>query len=224
MCHLWEDKGYTWSVFAWKWITSIYPEQIFPGMVACHDGLLNKIPSFYASVLRAFALINCLKVSVKYLCNIWASSEYPGISVPMVMAGYIEVGVLPVLNGILDFQTIQQRVQAMGFMDNIFLLYSSLQMKFKLQLGRPCSMGTFPCQIYKEAKKLLQTERQFLFDLSQWELLLGPISFVQQQNAFKGMLHSCKIIKFFEINLKILHHTLATPSLIAKICKDKPLE
>ena len=38
------------------------------------------------------------------------------------------------------------------------------------------------------------------------------------------MLHSCKITKFFEINFKILHCILATPSLIAKIQKDKLLE
>ena len=104
-------------------------------MVACHDGLLQRIPSFYASVLRAFALINQLKVSVEYPCNIWASSEYPGISIPIFMVGYIEVGDLPVVGSVLDFWAIQQRVQAMGFMDNVFLLCASLQTKFKLQLG-----------------------------------------------------------------------------------------
>ena len=47
---------------------------------------------------------------------------------------------------------------------------------------------------------------------------------MQQQGAFRGMLHSCKIMKFFKINFKILHCILATPSLIAKIHKDKLLE
>ncbi len=34
------------------------------------------------------------------------------------------------------------------------------------------------------------------------------------------MIHHCKINKFCEVNFKILHHILATPSLIVKIRKD----
>ncbi len=49
------------------------------------------------------------------------------------------------------------------------------------------------------------------------------ISFECQQKSFLEMIHHCKINKFHEVNFKILHHILATPSLVAKIRKDPAL-
>ena len=142
----------------------------------------------------------------------------------MVEVGYVEVGDLPLLHGAIDYRMVQQKLQSVGFIDNVFLLCVALQSKFHLILGRPPSNRVFPVNLHKEAKGLLHVERQHLFDLVQWEVRLGIIDFPMQQMAFKMMLHQCKITKFFEINFKIFHCILATPALIAKIRKDKQLE
>ncbi len=224
ICCLWQDKGSTWSIFAWQWVTKHIPETVIPGMVCCSEQILQRILHFYAAALRSFALVNRLNVSQQHLSNIWASSEYPGIFKPMVDVGYIEIGYLPVKGGAIDFRTIQMKLQQAGYVNNIFLLCAALQSKFHAFLGQPVSERLFLSNLYKVAKKVLQIECQHLFDLAKWELHLGTIDFATQQAAFRSMLHHCKVSKFFEVNFKILHHILATPSLISKIRKDPALE
>ncbi len=98
----------------------------------------------------------------------------------MVEVGYIEVGDLPLLHGAINYRTVQQKLQVAGFVDNVFLLCAALQSKFHLILGRPISDRVFPINLYKEAKKLLHVERQYLFDLAQWEIRLRTVGFQMQ--------------------------------------------
>ena len=63
ICHLWQDKGSTWLMFAWQWVTKHIPETVIPGMVCCSEQILKRMPHFYAAALRSFALVNKLNVS-----------------------------------------------------------------------------------------------------------------------------------------------------------------
>ena len=57
-----------------------------------------------------------------------------------------------------------------------------------------------------------------------WELALGTqLELADVWKSCKFMLKKCKILKFFEVNFKILHCILATPALISKIRKDNTL-
>ncbi len=62
MVWLWEDKGTTWSCFAWPSVLKVYPMPILAGLTKCRDDLLSKILKFYADVLKAFAEVNRLNV------------------------------------------------------------------------------------------------------------------------------------------------------------------
>ena len=63
MTRLWKDNGTSWSFFAWKSITVVIPRVVIPGMTECAEHIISKIP-FYAGVLKAFAYINHLDISV----------------------------------------------------------------------------------------------------------------------------------------------------------------
>ena len=136
----------------------------------------------------------------------------------MVGAGYVEIADLPVLNGVLDHQEIQQCVQLSGSAENVFLVCAALQHIFCLNLGIPWSECKFPEHLEGCSKKLLAVQCQYLFSLDAWALSLGEeISFVDQQLAFKQMLKKCKFPNFLKLTSRFYTIILATPALIAKI-------
>ncbi len=118
MIRLWEDKGQTWLCFAWQTVLVVYLLPILARLAKCKDILLKAIPKFYADVLRAFAEIYRLSVQGEtgQQRNIWASTEYPGVSKCMIEADVIEVADLPVKDGVIDYKCVQQKVQQTGFL------------------------------------------------------------------------------------------------------------
>ncbi len=130
MIHLWKDKGQTWSCFAWPSVLRVFPEVILPGVTKCRD--LQKLPAFYAEILRAYTQVNRLNVSGEagQQKNIWASELYPGISQAMIEAGFVEVADILVLNGVLDHHEVQRCIQLSGSAKNVFLLCVALQCLF----------------------------------------------------------------------------------------------
>lgn len=51
-----------------------------------------------------------------------------------------------------------------------------------------------------------------------------PLELSVQEQIFKHMLHSCKVIKFWQVNYKILLHILATPKTVAAVRKEENLQ
>ncbi len=107
MIRLWKDNRTSWSFFAWQSITKVIPKVVILGITECAEHIVSKIPPFYAGVIRAFAYINCLDVSVSKQSNIWTTTSSPKVSQMLVDVGYIEVGDLPVVNGVLDCRSVQ---------------------------------------------------------------------------------------------------------------------
>ncbi len=140
------------------------------------------------------------------------------------MLGYVQIDDILTRDGVIDYQVISIATQHRGFTENFFLLCASLQTKLKPYFGCESHPLDFPLYLPRIAKKLLQVERQSLISLSPWEVTLGhEISFEHQQKSFLEMIDHCKINKFHEVNFKILHCILATPSLVAKIRRDPTL-
>ncbi len=100
-----------------------------PGLTKSREDYLQKLPAFYAEILRAYAEVNRLNVSGEagQQKNIWASELYPGILRAMIVAGFVELADLPVLGSVLDYCEVQRHVQASGSDENIFLLCVALQ-------------------------------------------------------------------------------------------------
>ncbi len=85
-------------------------------------------------------------------------------------------------------------------------------------------IGNFPIRDGVIDYQAISIAAQSLISLSPWEVTLGhEILFEHKQRSFLEMIHHCKINKFYEVNFKILHCILATPSLVAKIRKDPTL-
>ncbi len=134
----------------------------------------------------------------------------------MVLAGFIEIGDLPLVNGVLDFHRIRDRLCMIGFRHDSFMLCAALQKKFSLRLGCPTMDKSFPSHLESQAKSLLRTQRQHFVDIHKWELVLKEvITFDQQLRSYKSMLKKYKVSKFHEVNFKILHRILAMPTIIA---------
>ncbi len=112
MICLWKDKGQTWSCFASPAILKVIPEVLFLGMTHCKEHVLHNLPGFYGEVLCSYAEVNRLNISgeVGQQRNIWASILYPGISMSMIQAGFIEIADLPVLNSVLDYKKVQYQI------------------------------------------------------------------------------------------------------------------
>ena len=115
MVHLWQDKGTTWSCLAWPQVLSVFPEVTIPGLRHCSEGLLNKLSAFNAAMVRSFALVNGYNAWVERQNNIWFTPEYPGVSYPMVVAGYVEISDLPLVNDVIDFQAVRTKLLDMGY-------------------------------------------------------------------------------------------------------------
>ena len=151
MLRLWEDKGQTWSVFAWDEITSLIPVVILPCLQKCTEQLLSKMCPFYAGVIRSFGYVNGLHLVPDVQHNIWAMTKYPKINRCMVVLDFVEIADLPVRAGLLDYKAVQMKAQHMGFNENLFLLCSVLQRIFSPQLGYLKSTRTFPNTLNKES-------------------------------------------------------------------------
>ena len=73
----------------------------------------------------------------------------------LVDIGYVEVGDLPVVNGVLNYRSIQMWVQQAGFAINVFLQCAAIQKIFGSRLGEDKSSRTFPLGLDHQVKKLL---------------------------------------------------------------------
>ncbi len=146
--------------------------------------------------------------------------SYPKISQTLVDIGYIEVGDLPVVNGVLDYRSVQMQVQEAGFATNIFLQCTALQKIFGSRLGEDKSSRTFPLELDCQVKKLLQQQRQTFVSMAKWEISIGEsILWDESLLSFNHLLKQCKLTKFREFNFKMLHRILATPVVISMIWK-----
>ncbi len=197
-----------------------------PGLTMCKEPLLGGVPSFYAVILRSFAYVNRLNVSANtgQQWNIWGTEAYPGMTASMIAYGFVEIADLLIEIGLLNHRKIQCTLQQCGFKENVFLLCVALQNKFRLSLGCIPSKKQFPVHLGEGSKKLLQVEHNRMINYTVWELALGThLKLIDVWRSYKFMLKKCKILKFFEVNFKILHQILAILALISKIRKDKNL-
>ncbi len=197
MIHLWEDKGKSWSAIVWPKLIAVIPECVWPGMTYCIEQMVSSVSPFYHNCAKSFTYLNRLDVCSLRPRNIWGTEAFPQINQSLIILGYVQIGDLPVRDGVIDYQAISMAAQHKGFMENFFLIYASLQTKLKPYLGCESHPLDFPTHLPMIAKRLLQVERQSLISLSAWEVILGhEISFEHQQRSFLEMIHHCKLISF----------------------------
>ena len=61
----------------------------------------------------------------------------------MIAANYVEIGDLPTVNGVIDFETVRTRLNDIGYRQDFFVICSALQKKFALRLGCPVIQRIF---------------------------------------------------------------------------------
>ncbi len=105
--------------------------------------------------------------------NIWGTEAFAQINWSLITLGYVQIGDLPIRDGVIDYWVISMAAQYKGFTENFFLICASLQTKLKLYLGCESQLLDFPMYLPRAAKRLLQVERQSLLSLSTWEVILG---------------------------------------------------
>ncbi len=74
------------------------------------------------------------------------------INYPLVHAGIVEVSDLPLQNGTVDHSALQTLSNQQRSRQSVFLLFASLQQKFKNYFHIPHSDGTLPLEIFKKVK------------------------------------------------------------------------
>ena len=90
----------------------------------------------------------------------------PKANKSLITLGYIQIGDLLTMGGMLDYRTIQIRAQQHGIMDDLFLICTSLQEKLKPYFNSAVHELSFPTHLPNIAKKLLLMERQHLVSLA----------------------------------------------------------
>ncbi len=78
-----KDVGLFWSRYAWYEIISIILDQLFEGLRAMSEYILQPLDPFYAAMLRSFAHVNNLfytnQDASALLKNLWCSEVYSHI-------------------------------------------------------------------------------------------------------------------------------------------------
>ena len=82
----------------------------------------------------------------------------PKANKSLITLGYIQIGDLLTMGGMLDYRTIQIRAQQHGIMDDLFLICTSLQEKLKPYFNSAVHELSFPTHLPNVAKKLLLIE------------------------------------------------------------------
>ena len=145
---LWEDRGKLWSVIVWPKLIADVPECVWPGMTYCTEQIVGSVSPFYCNCAKSFTYLNRLDVHSLRPRNIWGTEAFPQINQSLITLGYIQIGDLPIRDGIIDYRVISMAAQHMGFTENFFLLHAFLQTKLKPYLGCESHPLDFPMHLY----------------------------------------------------------------------------
>ena len=107
-------SGEQWAVWAWAQITSMIPASLMPSLRWVQD-FSDKMDPFYWSVLSSYAHVNNILLAKTTQLdaprNLWAVPMNKTINIDFVNAGLIEVGDLPLLNGLIDVAQVTDHLQ-----------------------------------------------------------------------------------------------------------------
>ena len=106
MCHLWEDKGQTWSQWIWPQLICKIPMDIIPGMTFCAEHLVQHLTPFYQGIVHNYTYLNRLDVWLDRSRNIWATELVPSVNRPLITAGFVQIGDLPFDDGVINYRKI----------------------------------------------------------------------------------------------------------------------
>ncbi len=156
---LWSDKGASWSTFVWPQVLTALPSALMPGMSFVSDAWIQNIDPFYQDAIWSYVNLNCLARAMPLdnplPQNVWACHENKTINYPLVHAGIIEVSDLLLQNGSVDHSVLQRLSAQQGSKQSVFLLFVSLQQKFKSYFHLPHLDGELPLEIFKKVKKII---------------------------------------------------------------------
>ncbi len=140
-------------VFVWPDALKSIPASLWLGLTWVKESWIGHLDPFYQGIFHAFAIVNRLYVD-KFpnplpQQNLWACMLNKRINKPLVKAGIVEVGDLPLINGTIDWCKLQSQLQLNGYNYSVFLTASLLQEQFHFKLGWPVSQKLFPVLIGK---------------------------------------------------------------------------
>ncbi len=214
MVWLWNDEGKTWSGFAWQQVLTDIPWVVIPGLIYISDAWMKDWDPFYQDVFWAYVQLNVMACSFPTETilpkNVWACWENKVLNLPLIKAGIIEVADLPLTNGSIDYNKLQELSCEQGSRQSVFLMAVSLQEKFKSWFHIPALDRQLPLEPIKKVKNIIHNNSWQPSTLTKWEIALQiPSQSVTDTSLiFKRLVQKIKVSKL-----------LATLALIAKICK-----
>ncbi len=215
------DIGFSWSQFIWPDLTALIPYQLLQGLWSVSKQILSQLPPFYAGVICSYAYVNDLYYknydTSELLHNLWCGVLFLYIDPDWVKADLFTVANLPLANGKIDVMAIKQSLLLVGCSCSLYLKCCAFQKGFGSLLGLEVN-GTFlPNQhLPLMMKQLLRDNSTCILLMTNWctYFHLVPLEVPELERIFHRMLVVCKILKFREINFKILSHILANPKII----------
>ena len=89
------------------------PYVVIPGMTYVSDAWMSSWNVFYQDIFHSFVYLNNLfrnspqPEDAVPQQNLWASKYNKSLNIPLINAGYIEVGDLTIANGSIDYKILQ---------------------------------------------------------------------------------------------------------------------
>ena len=155
-----KDVGLSWLRYAWCEITGIIADQLFAGLRAVSEHVLQPLDPFYAVMLQSFAHVNNLFYTNQDAStlpkNLWCGEVYSHIDRHWCAASFFTSVDLPLVNGQIDVKCVTNRLKAVGWRGVCYLQCCAFQRAFALFEQWVVGMSILCDQVIIEAKALLQ--------------------------------------------------------------------
>ncbi len=157
--------------------------------------------------------------------NIWFSPLLPFVDKSWVENGLRTLSDLPVTDSKINVSQVMALLQKSSAWSKCFLWCCMLQKLIKFS-GKDIGVQfTLHPALLLQTKRLLQMAVSAPLSLMKWYeyFTILPSEDFQATKIFKQMLVACKVMKFWEINYKILAQNLATLKMIVAVCGKENL-
>ena len=224
MARLSKDAGSSWSQFAWSNISPVILVELWAGICLISEKTLQELSPFYASIFQSFAYINNLFYeqvdTSQFQHNLWFGCVYNYIDWDWCKSGYFMIRQLPNVDRKIDLSELTSQLKKVNYTGSPYLKVCAFQQTLGhfLVYGIP-GFFVFNDQLLLCCKHLLQQATTALLSLDNWctRLNILPLEVPEAEKVFWEMLFFCKIIKFREINFKILSQIFVMPKVISKV-------
>ncbi len=116
MIRLYSDLRSMWSRHIWLCFDNLVPLELISGLRCLSESEIQKLPPFYASILRSYIYVNNLfyesSKDKTLQINLWGTTGQAKIKCDWYAAGYFTIVDLPIQVGKLDFGVIADQLRA----------------------------------------------------------------------------------------------------------------